>query len=69
MNEPVQRVQFRSAMVVVRHAVDESDADTYEFYHRELIREIRKLEDKFPALNKFVVPKAQDSVLRYASGE
>ena len=78
MSEPVQRLYFRAAMVMIRAAVDESDSETeqvylgtpnYTFYHRELIREVRKLEDKFPLLNKFVVPKAQDSVLRYAGGE
>jgi hypothetical protein len=67
MSEPLQRAQFRSQMVMIRHFVDESSPEDAEFFYRELHRELKKLAEKLRPGNQFLIAeKSQSGVVSSA---
>ena len=61
--ESLQRAQFRSQMVMVRHFVDSASPEDAEFFYRELMKEVKKLASTFRAGNQFVVAESTQRVL------
>lgn len=61
--ESLQRAQFRSQMVMVRHFVDGASPDDAEFFYRELFKEVKKLAAAFRIGNQFVVAESTPRVL------
>lgn len=63
MSESLQRAQFRSQMVMVRHFVDGATPDDAEFFYRELMREVKKLAATFRLGNQFVIAESSQRVV------
>lgn len=47
MSESLQRAQWRSHMVMIRHLVDNADAETANFYYEQLMEQCKFLERRF----------------------
>lgn len=54
MSESLQRAQWRSHMIMIRHFAHNADAETAKFYYEQLMEQCKFLSRRFRTGNEFL---------------